>query len=118
MNCVNKTDLTFKPDKIQMKRIKEISFNFLNKNVSLPQQGYVMATYTNLVEKLGEPMPGLYGNKTVTCMWILDFNGINVIIYDLNQKEIPKEMFYWLVDCNDKRCLEYLKSRFNLHAFR
>jgi hypothetical protein len=105
-------------NKHQMKTIKEISFNFLNKNIHLSQQGYVMATYSNLVEKLGEPEPGPYGNKIVMCMWILDFNGLDVIIYGLNQKEIPKEIFYWFVDCNDNRCLDYLKNKFNLHSFR
>jgi hypothetical protein len=56
-------------------------------------QGYVPATYEQLVERFGQPEGG--GDKT-TVEWMLQFeDGTVATIYDWKEYETPMGMYHW-----------------------
>ena len=64
--------------------------------------GYVTASYSELVEKFGEPDfgPNAGGDK-VTCEWALEFeDGTVAIIYDWKQYETPMGAYRWHIGGN------------------
>lgn len=58
--------------------------------------GYVKTTYSELLEKLGEPLRDFSGDGKVTCEWILDFqDGTIATIYDYKTGTTPTSLYKW-----------------------
>jgi hypothetical protein len=63
-------------------------------------QGYVQATYAQLVERFGQPEGG--GDKT-TVEWMLKFeDGTVATIYDWKVDETPTYMYNWHIGGKNK----------------
>jgi hypothetical protein len=76
-------------------------------------QGYITATYDQLVERFGQPEGG--GDKT-TVEWMLQFaDGTVATIYDWKVDETPTSMYNWHIGGVNKtavtRVTQSLKQR-------
>lgn len=78
-------------------------------------QGYVVADYTDIVEKFGEPTFVEGGDKT-NSEWHLDFkvatedgedfDYVTAIIYDWKERETPVGKYRWHIGGHDYRAVE------------
>lgn len=67
-------------------------------------QGYITATYAELVERFGEPEAG--GDKT-TAEWALDFeDGTVATIYDWKEYETPLGTYRWHIGGHNYAAVE------------
>jgi len=67
-------------------------------------QGYITATYAELVERFGEPESG--GDKT-TAEWALDFeDGTVATIYDWKEYETPLGTYRWHIGGHSYEAVE------------
>lgn len=77
-------------------------------------QGYINATYADLVECFGEPEGG--GDKT-TVEWMLKFeDGTVATIYDWKVDETPTYMYNWHIGGKNKTAVTRVTSTFKQGA--
>ena len=63
-------------------------------------QGYITATYDQLVARFGQPDGG--GDKT-TVEWVLEFaDGTVATIYDWKEEDTPMSMYNWHIGGKNK----------------
>lgn len=76
-------------------------------------QGYVIATYEELVKTFGEPNYGpnsIDGDKT-TCEWVLEYNESKYCtIYDWKLGETPFFKYEWHIGGTETECVEVLQN--------
>ena len=73
-------------------------------------QGYIRATYAELVERFGEPEGG--GDKT-TVEWCLAFeDGTIATIYDWKEYETPMYAYDWHIGGKSDRAVTRVKQAF------
>ena len=69
-------------------------------------QGYIRATYAELVERFGQPEGG--GDKT-TVEWCLAFeDGTIATIYDWKLDETPTDMYNWHIGGKNKTAVWFV----------
>ena len=77
-------------------------------------QGYIPATYNQLVERFGQPDGG--GDKT-TVEWVLKFaDGTVATIYDWKVDETPQYMYNWHIGGKNKTAVIRVTSTFKQGA--
>ena len=77
-------------------------------------QGYITATYAELVDKFGEPEDG--GDKT-TAEWALEFeDGTVATIYDWKTYETPMGTYAWHIGGHDYMAVERVYEAMNVLA--
>lgn len=77
-------------------------------------QGYIRATYAELVERFGQPEGG--GDKT-TVEWMLKFeDGTVATIYDWKEYETPTYEYDWHIGGKSKAAVSAVKSTFRQGA--
>ena len=77
-------------------------------------QGYINATYDQLVERFGQPEGG--GDKT-TVEWMLQFeDGTVATIYDWKVDETPTYMYNWHIGGKNKNAVTRVTSTFKQGA--
>ena len=77
-------------------------------------QGYMRATYAQLVERFGQPEGG--GDKT-TVEWCLKFeDGTVATIYDWKEYETPMYEYDWHIGGKSERAVARVKSAFRQGA--
>ena len=77
-------------------------------------QGYITATYDQLVERFGQPESG--GDKT-TVEWMLQFeDGTVATIYDWKVDETPTYMYNWHIGGKNKTAVIRVTSTFKQGA--
>jgi hypothetical protein len=77
-------------------------------------QGYIRATYAELVERFGEPTGG--GDKT-TVEWCLAFeDGTIATIYDWKEYETPMYAYDWHIGGKNKTAVTRVTSTFKQGA--
>jgi hypothetical protein len=77
-------------------------------------QGYIRATYAELVERFGEPEAG--GDKT-TVEWCLAFeDGTIATIYDWKEYETPMYAYDWHIGGMSKTAVTRVTSTFKQGA--
>ena len=77
-------------------------------------QGYITATYADLVERFGEPECG--GDKT-TVEWMLKFaDGTVATIYDWKLDETPTYMYNWHIGGKNNTAVTRVTSTFKQGA--
>jgi hypothetical protein len=73
-------------------------------------QGYIRATYSELVEVFGEPEGG--GDKT-TAEWCLRFeDGTVATIYDWKEYETPMYEYDWHIGGHNKKAVDRVTRTF------
>lgn len=79
-------------------------------------QGYVTTTYDELVELLGDPLPGSADGKS-TCEWILEFEDDSIAtIYDWKLSSTPKNLYSWQVGGVSLKALDYVEEALNIQT--
>lgn len=59
-------------------------------------QGYIEATYDELVKAFGEPAMGPNGDgDKVTCEWEIELDNQTFYIYDWKEEETPMGRYMW-----------------------
>ena len=77
-------------------------------------QGYITATYDQLVARFGQPDGG--GDKT-TVEWVLEFaDGTVATIYDWKLDETPTDMYNWHIGGKNKTAVTRVTSTFKQGA--
>ena len=77
-------------------------------------QGYITATYDQLVERFGQPEVG--GDKT-TVEWMLQFaDGTAATIYDWKVDETPTYMYNWHIGGKNNTAVTRVTSTFKQGA--
>jgi hypothetical protein len=77
-------------------------------------QGYINATYDQLVARFGQPDEG--GDKT-TVEWVLAFaDGTIATIYDWKVDETPTDMYNWHIGGKNKTAVTRVTSTFKQGA--
>lgn len=81
--------------------------------------GYVKATYSELVEKLGEPLRDFSGDGKVTCEWVLDFQDSTIAtIYDYKTGTTPTNLYKWHIGGRGIDVVEKTGKFLNLQTSR
>jgi hypothetical protein len=75
-------------------------------------QGFVDATYAELVNAFGKPLygPNDPGDK-VTCEWEIEENGVRATIYDWYEHETPLRLYRWHVGGTSLKSVFLVESR-------
>jgi len=77
-------------------------------------QGYIMATYDQLVARFGQPDEG--GDKT-TVEWVLAFaDGTIATIYDWKEYETPMGLYSWHIGGRSQKAVDRVTSTFKQGA--
>ena len=79
-------------------------------------QGYMKASYLELVEVFGKPNlgPNDFGLDKVTCEWVLEYEDNKYCtIYDWKLPETPNYKYQWHIGGTEMECIEHVVNYFN-----